>query len=282
MRTEQIFVSTDWLAQRLGRGDLIVIDGSWYLPAMNRDPQAEYLAAHIPGAVYFDIDTVKDTASPLPHMMPAPADFARMAGTLGIGDGMTAVVYDGAGLFSAPRVRWMLQTMGLRDTFILEGGLPRWLAEGRATESGAVTPAARVFTPHFDPAAVADAERIAATLDSGTAQIIDARPAERFRGEAAEPRRGVRSGHMPGSLNMPSSSFVENGTLKSDEAIAALFRAAKIDPARPTITSCGSGVSAAIVSIAMERLGHPPLAIYDGSWSEWGADPARPLATGPA
>ncbi|MGL4324278.1 MAG: 3-mercaptopyruvate sulfurtransferase [Beijerinckiaceae bacterium] len=282
MRTEQIFVSTDWLAQRLGAADLIVIDGSWYLPAMNRDPLADYLAAHIPGAVYFDIDTVKDAASPLPHMMPSPDDFARMAGALGIGDGMTAVVYDGAGLFSAPRVRWMLQTMGLRDTFILEGGLPRWLAEGRATENGAVTPAARVFTPRFDRDAIAGVERIAATLENGAAQIIDARPAERFRGEAAEPRQGVRSGHMPGSFNMPSSSFVENGTLKSDEAIAALFRVAQIDPARPTITSCGSGVSAAIVSIAMERLGHPPLAIYDGSWSEWGADPSRPLATGPA
>lgn len=280
MRTDRIFVSTGWLAERLGSSDLIVIDGSWYLPAMNRDPRAEYLAAHIPGAIHFDIDTVKDTASPLPHMMPAPADFARMAGALGIGDGMTAVVYDGAGLFSAPRVRWMLQTMGLRDTFILEGGMPQWLAEGRATESGTAVPTPRIFTPRFDASAVADAERVAAALANRTAQVIDARPAERFRGEAAEPRPGVRSGHMPGSLNLPSSSLVDNGRLKTADAIAALFQNAAIDPSQPTVTSCGSGVSAAIVSIAMERLGHPPLALYDGSWSEWGADPARPLATG--
>ncbi|MGL4497025.1 MAG: 3-mercaptopyruvate sulfurtransferase [Beijerinckiaceae bacterium] len=282
MSDDGIFVSTAWLADRLRANDLVVIDGSWYLPAMNRDAETEFRAGHIPGATFFDIDTVKDTASPLPHMLPAPADFARMAGALGIGDGMTAIVYDGAGLFSAPRVRWMLKVMGMERVYILEGGFPRWKAEGLRIEVGETTRKPKTFTPRFDAAAVADAARVADALASGASQVIDARPAERFRGEAPEPRPGVRMGRMPGSLNIPSSTLVDNGALKSRDAIAGIFSQAGIDPAKATITSCGSGVSAAIVSIAMERLGVPPLALYDGSWADWSTDETRPVATGPA
>ena len=279
---DPIFVSTDWLADRLRSNDLIVIDGSWYLPAMNRDAKAEFSAAHIPGAVHFDIDAVKDSRSSLPHMLPEPEEFARMAGALGIGDDMTAVVYDGAGLFSAPRVRWMLKVMGMNHVYLLDGGFPLWRAEGLRIEVGETTRKSKKFTPRFDAQAVADAARVAETLAAKSAQVIDARSAERFRGEAAEPRAGLESGHMPGSLNMPSGSFVDNGRLKAADALTALFRDAHIDPAQPTITTCGSGVSAAIISVAMERLGHPPLALYDGSWSEWASDPARPIAKGPA
>lgn len=277
-----IFVSTQWLAERLDAPDIVVVEGSYYLPAQNRDANAEYAQQRIPGAVRFDIDVVKDKGSNLPHMLPRPDVFAAAVGAMGIGDGMRIVVYDGLGLFSAPRVRWTFQTFGAKDVVILEGGMPQWLAEGRPVEDGAPRQRApRSFTARLDHSAVADADDIARAIASNSAQVIDARAADRFRGEAPEPRAGLRSGHIPGSLNVPSSALVASGKLKSPEDIVAAFRAAGVDLDRPVMTTCGSGVSAVILSTALESIGKSTRAVYDGSWSEWGAS-ERPIATGPA
>jgi thiosulfate/3-mercaptopyruvate sulfurtransferase len=282
MPRENVFVSTQWLADHLNAPDVVVVDGSWYLPAHARDPHAEYAAGRIPGALHFDIDAVKDTESSLPHMLPRPEAFAAAVGAMGIGDGMRIVVYDGLGMFSAPRVRWTLKTFGAKDVVILEGGFPKWKAEGRAIEEGPPrSRAARSFAARLDHSAVADAEDVSRALASGAIQVVDARPADRFRGEAPEPRPGVRSGHMPGAFNLPVTAIMEKGELKLPEEISAAFAEAGVDLDRPLITSCGSGVTAAILSAALETIGKPAKALYDGSWSEWGAS-ERPLATGPA
>jgi thiosulfate/3-mercaptopyruvate sulfurtransferase len=273
-------VSIPWLAENLGDPNLVIVDGSYYLPAMKRDARAEYLAGHIPGAVFFDIDEIADHSNRLPHMLPDAETFAKHMARLGIGDGMKIVVYDGGGLFSAPRVWWTLRLFGAIDVKILDGGFPQWRAELRPIESGTVTRPPARFTPRFDQKQVADMAKVEAALHTGSAQVVDARSAERFRGEAAEPRQGVRSGRMPGSKNVPVAGVVENDRLASPEKIKAAFAEGGVDPDQPIITSCGSGVTAATLWLALDAIGKPPQALYDGSWTEWGSLPDKPIKTG--
>ena len=275
------FVSPGWLAERLDQPDLAVVDGSWYLPAMQRDPAAEFLAGHIPGAVRVDIETVRDTGSALPHMLPTPDAFAAAVGALGITEDTTVVVYDGAGLFSAPRVWWMFTVFGARDVRILRGGFPAWTAAGHPVEQGPQRPRpTRTFTARLVAGAVADLDRVRRALDDGSTQVVDARSAERFRGAAPEPRPGLRSGHLPGSHNLPYGEVVRDGALADPETITAAVRAAGIEADRPVITSCGSGVTAAILWLALDAIGHPPVALYDGSYTEWAGRDDVPVATG--
>ena len=275
------FVSTEWLAERLGDPGVVIVDGSWYLPAMKRDGFKEYQAAHIPGAVYFDIDEISDHGSVLPHMLPSPEAFALHMRRLGIRDDATIVVYDGAGIFSAPRVWWTFRVFGAKEVFILDGGLPKWRAENRPVEAGMTVRKPADFKPTFERSLVANLDRVEQALNTRSAQVVDVRPAARFRGEAPEPREGVRPGHMPGSMNVPASELMENGTLASPEKIRAALEAGGVDPEKPVIASCGSGVSAAVLWLALDAIGKPPQALYDGSWSDWGMRADKPAATGP-
>ncbi len=263
------FVSTAWLAEHLDAPDLAIIDGTFFMPDEKRDAKAEYLAGHIPGAVFFDIDAIADHSTPLPHMLPQPDAFAREAEKLGLGDGLRFVVYDATGLPGAARVWWTLRVFGAADVKILAGGLPQWRAEGRPLESGGVARPARPFTTHFDAAAVADAEKVKRASASGSEQIVDARAAARFKGETPEPRPGLRSGHIPGSRNLPWRDVVSDGRIIAADAVQAAFAKAGVDLARPVITTCGSGVTAAILLLALETVGKTGVILYDGSWSEW-------------
>ena len=272
-------VSTEWLAPRLGEAGLVVLDASWHLPGADRDPEAEFRTAHIPGARRFDLDALSDHGSPLPHMTPPVSDFAAWMAREGIGAGTQVVVYDSLGIFSAPRAWWTFRRMGHEKVAVLDGGLPKWLAEKGPVETGS-PPLAGPEEPALvpDPTWVRSADEVAAALRDGTALVLDARPAARFRGEAPEPRPGLASGHMPGALSLPFAEVLNpNGTLKDEDALAEALAAAGVDPEAPVITTCGSGVTAAILSLALERLGRSQ-ALYDGSWAEWGAG-GRPVET---
>lgn len=264
-------VSTDWLAAHLKDPDLRILDASWYMPAHNRDGRAEYAAGHIPGARFFDIDEISDQRSPLPHMAPPPEKFISRMRAMGVGDGHQVVVYDGAGLFSAARVWWTFRLMGKLDVAVLDGGLPKWRAEGREIEDVPPIARDRHMTVSRQNHLVKDVTQVAHAAKLGEAEIVDARPSARFRGEAPEPRPGLRSGRIPGSRSVPFSTLLNgDGTMKPLPETRAVFEAAGVDLTKPVITLCGSGVTSAILSLALERLGHRNHSLYDGSWAEWG------------
>jgi thiosulfate/3-mercaptopyruvate sulfurtransferase len=274
------FVSTGWLADRLDDPNVVVVDGAWHLATTGRDARKEYEARHIPGAVFFDIDAVADTSIDLPHMLPPAEVFAAAAGALGIDETQRIVVYDTVGLGSAPRTWWTFRVMGARDVVILDGGLPKWLAEGRPVDANPVTRPPRTFVAHLRPHATQTLAEVRDGLAAGAFQVVDARPAPRFRGEAPEPRPWVKSGRIPGSLSVPQGDLIADGRLKDADALRGAFVAAGVDLAKPVVTSCGSGVNAATLNLALDMLGIPDAGLYDGSWTEWGARDDTAIATG--
>jgi thiosulfate/3-mercaptopyruvate sulfurtransferase len=274
-------VSTEWLAAHMRDPDLRILDASWHMPDTGRDAKAEYAQGHIPGARFFDIDDVADNRSDLPHMAPPIEKFMSRMRAMGVGDGHQVVVYDGAGLFSAARVWWLFKLMGQSDVAVLDGGLPKWKAEGRALEDLPPVVRDRHMTVRRQAHLVKDVTQVSAASKLRDQEIIDARSAGRFRGEEPEPRPGMRSGHIPGSKNVHYASLLnDDQTMKSPEETRAIFEAAGVDLAKPAITTCGSGVTAAILSLAMARMGKDDHSLYDGSWSEWGMFPTVPVATG--
>jgi thiosulfate/3-mercaptopyruvate sulfurtransferase len=273
-------VSTAWLAEHLG--EVSLLDGSWWMPAEARSGRDEYLAAHIPGAAFFDIDAIADRTVDLPHMLPTPEAFAEAAGKLGLSRNRIIVAYDSFGVRAAARVWWTLRVMGFDKVFVLDGGLRAWIAEGRPVEAGDVSPTQTTVTPDFHPELVRSADDVRAILTSKSAQMVDARGGPRFRGEVAEPRAGLRSGHMPGARNVPFDTLLDaDGRMKPAADLAPLFDAAQVDLGSPIVTTCGSGITASVIALALARLGRVGTPVYDGSWTEWGGLADAPVVTGP-
>jgi len=277
-------VSTEWLAEHLAAPDVRVLDASYYLPHEGLDPRHEFGLQHIPGAVFFDIDEIADSTSDLPHMVPAPEKFSSKVRKLGLGDGVRLVVYDQRGLFSAPRVWWTFRHFGHDDVAVLDGGLPKWLAEGRAVEDGPARPAERHFTARINSFTLRDKEQMRTNLESRRDQVLDARGRGRFDGSEPELWPGRRQGHIPGSLNLPYTDLIapETQTLRPADELRALFTAAGVDMKRPVVTTCGSGITAAVLALGLHVAGHRDVALYDGSWAEWGLPGDTPVETGPA
>jgi thiosulfate/3-mercaptopyruvate sulfurtransferase len=275
-------IDADWLEMRLGTPGLSIVDASWYMPAQKRDPRAEYDAAHIPGAVFFDQDLIVDPDSALPHTLPSPSLFARFAGSMGISADDTIVIYDGPGFQTAPRVWWMFRIMGVFQVYILDGGFDRWKAAGRPVTAEPTKTAPGVFHVDYDASKVVSLAEMRKIVDTGSAQIADARSVGRFEGTDPEPRPGLRSGHMPGAHSVPSVTLSENGELLPLDRLKATLEAAGLDLTKPVVTSCGSGVTAAVITLALQSLGHGDVRLYDGSWTEWGGMSDTPVVTGKA
>jgi thiosulfate/3-mercaptopyruvate sulfurtransferase len=274
-------VSADWLQGELGKPDLRVLDASFYLPAQKRDADAEYAAGHIPGAIRFDQDKIADHSTGLAHTIPSPDYFAAEVGKLGIIENDRIVVYDGIGMFASPRVWWLFRVMGAKNVFVLDGGLDGWKAEGRPLEASAPDYPSATFKTNYDEARVVTLDRMRDIVSSGALQIADARSAGRFAATEPEPRAGMRSGHMPGARSLPSGVFATQGRFKSLPELKQTMEDAGIDLSKPVVTSCGSGITAAIITLALESLGHDDNQLYDGSWSEWGSRDDTPVVTGP-
>jgi thiosulfate/3-mercaptopyruvate sulfurtransferase len=273
-------VTPEWLARNLTRRDVRIVDGSWHMPQLKRDPRAEFAAAHIPGAVFFDIDAIADHATSLPHMLPSAREFARAVGGLGIGARDRVIVYDSRGVASAARVWWTFRAFGHDAIAVLDGGLPRWRAEGRPVESGTPAPRPRKFTARLRRSLVRDLAAMRRNVTTRKAQVLDARSRGRFVGTEPEPRAGLRSGHIPGSLNLPYDElYQKDGTLLPPHELRAKFEAAGLDLGKPVVTSCGSGVTASVLALGLYAAGRPDVAVYDGSWTEWGGRADTPIET---
>ncbi|WP_244497889.1 3-mercaptopyruvate sulfurtransferase [Aureimonas sp. AU40] len=282
MSDNPFLIGAEELQRHIGREGLSVVDASWYLPAQKRFARPEFEAGHLPGAVFFDQDAIADKTSPLPHTLPSEAFFSEAVGALGIRETDTIVIYDGMGFFSAPRVWWMFRTFGAKDVRLLDGGLPAWVQAGFPLETGTSDKTPAPFDGRLDPNSVVFLDEMKRIVAEGAHQIADARSGERFRAEAPEPREGVRGGHMPGARSVPIGTLAENGRLKDEASLRAIFSEAGIDPARPVVTSCGSGVTAAAINFALASLPHTTVRLYDGSWTEWGSRDDTPVETGPA